>query len=307
MRVGYASVNLSIGCTSAKTFRLASYSKERLYETIGNNLLCLLNTLHYNVERGIRFFRLPSELVPFASHEVCQEPWQTDFASQFRRIGRYIRENDLRVALHPGQFTVINSPSEKIFENSLAELVYQTEMLDLMSLDSTHKIQIHVGGVYEDKIGSMLRFTRRYLMLPPEVRRRLVIENDDRLYTVRDCWEIHDAVGVPIVFDNLHHHLNNVGEPLTEAFDAAYSTWGGQDGLPMVDYSSQAEGKRLGNHADTVDLDDFFNFLVDVRRYDFDVMLEIKDKETSVLKVLEFLQHRHSTLPPERTGEGFRL
>jgi UV DNA damage endonuclease len=292
MRIGYVSVNLRLGCTSAKTFRLSSYSRERFYDTLGNNLLCLLNTLHYNVQQGIQFFRLPSELVPFASHEVCREPWQTDFASQFRYIGRYIQDNDLRVTLHPGQYTVINSPSEKVFENSRAELLYQAQMLDLMGLDSTHKIQIHVGGVYDDKVSSMLRFTRRYLMLPQEVRRRLVIENDDRLYTMRDCWEIHDAVGVPVVFDNLHHQLNNVGDTLTEAFDAAYSTWSGKDGFPMVDYSSQAAGKRAGNHAQTVDLDDFFNFLVDVRRYDFDVMLEIKDKENSVLKVLEFLQTR---------------
>lgn len=297
MRVGYASVNLSIGCTAAKTFRLASYSRERLYETLGNNLLCLLHTLHYNVQQGIRFFRLPSELVPFASHQVCREPWQTDFAPHFRKIGAYIQANDLRVALHPGQFTLINSPSEQVFENSRAELIYQIEILDLMGLDSTHKIQIHVGGVYDDKVNSMLRFTRRFLMLPAEVRRRLVIENDDRLYSVRDCYEIANAVGIPIVFDNLHHQLNNVGDSLVEAFDAAYSTWKGIDGFPMVDYSSQETGKRPGNHAQTVDLDDFFNFLVDVRRYDFDVILEIKDKENSVLKVLEFLQAREAFLP----------
>jgi UV DNA damage endonuclease len=290
MRVGYASVNRSIGCTSARTFRLASYSRERLYETIGNNLLCLLNTLHHNVQQGIRFFRLPSEIVPFASHDICQEPWQKDFARQFRKIGNYIRDHDVRVALHPGQYNVLNSPWEHIFEQSYKELCYQAELLDLMGLDSTHKIQIHVGGIYDDKAASILRFTRRYYLLSPEVRRRLVIENDDRLYTLRDCWEIYGAVGIPIVFDNLHHALNNVSDSLLEAFDAAYSTWKGIDGVPMVDYSSQAAGKRHGSHAETVDLDDFAAFMAQVRDYDFDVMLEIKDKEASVLKVMNSLK-----------------
>ena len=63
----------------------------------------------------------------------------------------YIKANNLRVSFHPDQFVVLNSPSAEIVQRSIQELVYQGSMLDLMGLDSTAKLQIHVGGLYGDR------------------------------------------------------------------------------------------------------------------------------------------------------------
>ena len=60
-------------------------------------------------------------------------------------------------------------------------------------------------------------------------------------------------------------------------------TWSGADGIPMVDYSSQKPGKRPGSHTDHIVSDDFREFLVKSLPYDLDIMLEIKDKESSAL------------------------
>ena len=49
----------------------------------------------------------------------------------------------------------------------------------------------------------------------------------------------------------------------------------------MVDYSSQQPGKRAGAHAEHIDAGDFSAFLARTKDYDFDIMLEIKDKEAS--------------------------
>ncbi|MCU0496984.1 MAG: UV DNA damage repair endonuclease UvsE [Anaerolineae bacterium] len=297
MRIGYPTVNNGLGCTSAKTFRLASFSEERFYDTLGNNLICLLNTLAYNQQHRILYFRLASEIVPFASHPVCQLPWQNRFHDQFAKIGAFARQYGMRFALHPGQYTLINSPDERVLQNTIAELIYQTELLDLMGIDATHKVQIHVGGVYNDKDASITRFIQRYRDLPAAVQRRLVIENDDRLYSVGDCVRIHEAIGIPIVFDNLHHELLNNGESLGEGFERACKTWSSTDGLPMVDYSSQAPGKRIGTHRETIDLAHFVDFLnqVDGYGYDIDIMIEIKDKEQSVLPALAYLQEQPKT------------
>jgi UV DNA damage endonuclease len=52
--------------------------------------------------------------------------------------------------MHPDQFVVLNSPNEKIVQNSINELTYHCRILDMMRLDETAKVQIHIGGVYGD-------------------------------------------------------------------------------------------------------------------------------------------------------------
>lgn len=283
MRIGYASRNLTLGCTSAKTFRLASYSAERLSETVGNNLLCLLNTLQFNLEHRLLFFRISSDIVPFASHEICDFPWQAVFAPLLRKVGSFVQQHGMRVSLHPGQYTLINALDENTFQKSVAELVYHAELLDGMGLEASHKIQIHVGGIYGDKAASLKRFIERYHTLPDIVRRRLVIEHDERLYNIDDCFEIHQHTGIPIVFDNFHHELNPAGKSVRRGFEIACETWKAQDGPPMVDYSSQDSEKRFGSHAASIDIEHFARFLDETRGYDFDVIFEIKDKESSAL------------------------
>jgi UV DNA damage endonuclease len=75
-----------------------------------------------------------------------------------------------------------------------------------------------------------------------------------------------------------------------EALMKVNSTWVEKDGIPIVDYSSQAEGKRLGTHSPAINLDDFRSFLDESRGVDFDLMFEIKDKERSALKALKILR-----------------
>lgn len=292
MRLGYVSTHLTLGCTSARTFRLASYSPERLLETVGNNLICLLNTLHVNVAEDLRLFRITSDLVPFASHPVNDVDWRGALTPWFEAVGAYAHAHDLRLPMHSGQYTLLNSPDEKTYQNSLRELAYHAQVLDAMGLDTTHKIQIHVGGVYGDQPASKARFIERYHALPAAIQRRLAIENDDRLYNLQDCLDIHAETGVPIIFDNLHHALLNSGEPLREAFAAAAATWGPDDGPPLADYSRQAEGARPGNHAATLDAEDFAAYLDALNGFDFDITFEIKDKEASALKARDVLAAR---------------
>ncbi len=287
MRIGYPCINRSIGCTASSTFRLASYTEERLKETVKGNLVCLEKILRYNRAHGLLFFRITSDLVPFASHPVCTFPWQEHFAEEFQGIGAFIRQHGFRISMHPDQFVLLNAPDEGVFQRSIADLVYQVQVLDLMGLDTMAKVQIHVGGVYGDKPLSMDRFTDKYGQLDPVIKNRLVIENDERLYTISDCLALHERTGIPVIADSFHHALHNHGERFADLLESIRVTWKAQDGIPMVDYSSQEPGKRVGAHAEQIVPEEFRQFLHETRPADFDIMLEIKDKEKSALSALD--------------------
>jgi UV DNA damage endonuclease len=297
MRVGYPCINRSIGCTPSRTFRLASYSDNRLRDIVQANLSCLEKILWYNAEHHLLFLRITSDLVPFASHPVCNFPWDEHFSSEFDRLGASIRNLGFRISMHPDQFVLLNTPDEGVFSRSVDELAYHAKLLDLMGLNLSTKIQIHVGGVYGDKMKSMDRFARQADQLDPSIRNRLVIENDERSYTIRDCLAIHEQTGIPVIMDSFHHTLLNDGTEFADLLDPVCRTWKRADGIPMVDYSSQEPGKRAGAHANHIVPADFLEFLTVTQPADFDVMLEIKDKERSALEALS-IAHGDPRLVP---------
>lgn len=287
MKIGYPCINRGIGCTSSATFRLASYTEGRLIATVKSNLDCLGRILEYNVTRQLLFFRITSDLVPFASHPVCRFDWETRFRRKFSELGLFIRENKMRISMHPDQFVLLNSPDEGITRRSMAELDYHLRVLDAMGLDETAKIQLHVGGVYGDKERAIDRFVQRYETLDKKIKNRLVVENDERLFSLKDCLEVNGRAGVPVLFDVFHHSCFNNGESVRQALELASGTWRKPDGIPLVDYSSQKKDARTGSHTQSIDLKDFEKFLKETKGVDFDIMLEIKDKEKSALRALE--------------------
>ncbi|HOT94493.1 MAG TPA: UV DNA damage repair endonuclease UvsE [Methanoregulaceae archaeon] len=287
MRIGYPCINRSIGCSAGRTFRLASYSRERLYATVAANLACLERILAFNREAGLFFFRIGSGLVPFASHPVCTDTWQEACGPALARVGRRVREEGHRISMHPDQFVVINGPDRGVLDRSVAELEYHAEVLDLMGLDRTARVQVHVGGVYGDRTASLHRFIDRAGRLPEAVRRRLVIENDDGRYSVEDCLAISAETGIPVLFDRFHHEVFGTGGPVEGVLVRVAATWEPGDGNMMVDFSTQAEGRRAGAHAPTLDPAAFARFLDESRACDPDIMLEVKDKERSALLALE--------------------
>ena len=284
MKIGYPCINRSIGCSSNKKFRLANFTEEKFNETVKNNLNCLGKIIDYNIENDMLFLRISSETIPFASHDVCTLDWKETFRIELENIGKKLRENNYRVSMHPGQFTLLNSPSEKIVVKSLAELEYHADLLDAMSLDNTAKIQIHVGGVYGDKDSAIERFISTFGIASKKITSRLAIENDDYQYSVKDCLRINKETNIPIILDNLHLECLNDGESLIEAYDMIKGTWDEEDGIPMLDYSSQQKDARIGKHTEHIDSNHFKKFIDIMHNQEFDLMFEIKDKEKSVLE-----------------------
>jgi UV DNA damage endonuclease len=298
MKIGYPCINHSIGKKTVSTFRLSSYTEERLIQSIKYNLDTLVEILKYNIVNNLMFFRISSDIIPFASHSICKFDWKEYFRSDFIKIGRLIKENKMRISMHPDQFVLINAKNQDIVNNSIKELGYHTDVLDLMRLDTSAKVQIHVGGVYGDREDSKKKFISNYKnLLSEKVKRRLVIENDDHLYNFTDCIEIHWKTDIPILFDTFHHQCFGDNLPLIHALQRAHDTWyKNRDGIIMIDYSNQEANERKGKHSNSLDMKQFKEFVLSITSLDLDIMLEVKDKEKSAKNALKIINQINSGL-----------
>lgn len=288
MRIGYVGNNATIG-RSYETFRLKSYSPERFCRAVEGNLDTLQAILAENARLGLLFYRMPSGLIPFASHPRCDEDWASRFGTSLTRIGAFARARGLRLSTHPDQFILLNSPRPDVTARSLAELDYHARLMDGLGLGADAKIQIHVGGLYGDRKAALHRFVKRFRALPQAVGRRLVVENDDRLFGLADVLRLHEETGIPALLDVFHLECLEGETRPREALARAAGTWSSRDGPPMVDYSSQAPGRPRGTHALTLDPAHFRGFLRNATGMDVDVLLEIKDKEKSALRARRML------------------
>jgi UV DNA damage endonuclease len=283
VRIGYAAINRELadaGVSSHARFILRSYSPERFRTTLAANLAGLRAILAWNVEHGLLAHRISSNLVPFGSHPVLDVDWAAEFAGE---LAAFARSHDLRLSFHPGQYTLINSPDEDVHRRSVDDLDHHCRVLEAMGLDTTHKIQIHGGGTYGDVAAAVERFAARYRALPDRIRSRLVVENEDFGITYREVVEIADRCGVPVLLDSLHLEVTDPEVRVRDALARVLPTWGPDDGVPLLDYSSQDPAKRPGAHAQSLDLAHFEAWLDEVGDTDVDVVLEIKDKEPSAV------------------------
>jgi UV DNA damage endonuclease len=194
--------------------------------------------------------------------------------------------------MHPGQYTLLSAPDPRVLKTSIRDLEYHARFLDALGLDGSHKLITHGGGLYGDPVAALQRWAAAYARLPENVRRRLVLENDERLYGAEEVVLLAERTGVPVCFDVFHHRVKvgsdaDLGVWLARAF----ATWNpAVDGPPKVHFSSQASDQRPGAHADYVDLGEFQAFLAQApRTTTFDCMLEAKAKDRAFLRLRDSL------------------
>ncbi len=288
MSIGYACLAVGVPGSEMKSLTLSKVSEMTLLDTCSTNIDHLRNLLLYTKAHDIKLFRISSDLIPFGSSEANTIPWWEVFRTGLAELGDLASEGGIRLSMHPGQYTVLNSPHKKVVTNAVADLLYHGQVLTTMGLGSEHKIVLHIGGAYGDKPGAMGRFVSTYRTLPSSVKERLVIENDDKLYTISDVLAIGEEIGCPVVFDNLHHRINPSAEALTDQqwIEMCAKTWNPKDGKQKIHYSQQDSRKKPGSHSPTIALPDFLMFYDALPDKDIDIMLEVKDKNISALKCM---------------------
>ena len=264
-------------------------------------------------ELDIRMYRMATSLAPYATHpdlpqfhgqlEQCRE--------QLAAVGARARDLDIRLSTHPGQYTVLNSEDEAVPRSAAAELEVQAELMDSMGLAAESVVVVHVGGAAGGNAAGAERFERGLELLSDAARSRLVIENDDRTYAVREVCDLAARTGVRVVWDSLHHRCNDPDRiPEDAALDMALATWPAGC-TPKIHVSSprldvEERKKKVGRrverrivlpqlraHADLVDPIAFETLARGpLAGRSCDVMIEAKAKDLAVLRLRDQLGER---------------
>ena len=297
--MGYACINMHLSQQKPKVYTGRSMIKRTFTDKgipyasqLGlDNCKDLMTIIKWNNENGFKFFRITSNLFPWCSeYKLSDMPDYKEICQILSDVGKYVDNNDMRITSHPGPFNVLTSPHPHVVDNCITDLSIHGEVFDLMGLSRTpyNKINIHIGGVYGDKVSAMERFCTNFQRLPESVKSRLTVENDDKatMYSVQDLYDgVYKVIGIPIVFDYHHHRFCTGGLSEQQALELAMSTWG--DIVPVVHYS---ESRNIEQEDDKIRPQAHSDYVYDyINTYDnrVDIMVEAKAKELAVLKYKE--------------------
>ena len=293
-RLGYACINETLKKDGISTNRsmikrtFLAKGIEYASELSLSNARSILPILQWNEQHGIKFFRLSSDMFPWASEFDCESmPDWLAISDALAEAGNFARANGHRLTMHPGPFNCLASKTEKVILNSIKDLTNHGIIMDVLGQPRTPeaKINIHVGGAYGEHDKAMERFCKNFERLPESVRTRLTVENDDRpnMYNVTMLHlGIHERIGIPIVFDSLHFQCGPEDIPKQEALNLALSTW--PDGITPVCHHSSS--KKLHEDASINSNTAHSKYIYDAFEVDteVDVMLEAKAKEAALFR-----------------------
>lgn len=259
------------------------------------NAQALLAAIDFCAGHAIGCFRVNSQIWPLKTHpEVGYDffdlPDASAIAKILSRCRVYARRHDIRLTFHPDQFVLLSSPRPDVVKKSIEELNYQAQVSDMIGADV---INIHAGGSYGDKKAALKRMAAAFKVLKPAVRKRLTLENDDRLYTPSDLLSFCQAYKVPLVYDVHHHRCLPDGWTIQKATDAVLKTWNRE---PVFHISSARQGwagLQPAWHHDYIDPKDFPR---QWRGRDVTVEVEAKAKELAVFRLDQHLQKSSMSL-----------
>jgi UV DNA damage endonuclease len=263
--------------------------RKKLADLCTANGTALMEALRFCSANGIGCFRVNSQILPLKTHpevgyDVRELPGGRQIVKQFQEFGKFAKAAGLRTTFHPDQFVVLNSPRLDVVTQSLQEIEYQAEVAQWIGADV---INIHAGGAYGDKAAALERLAKSLARLSKAARKRLTVENDDRIFTPSDLLPICQATGVPLVYDVHHHRCNPDGMSVEQATRKAMATWNRE---PLFHISSPIQGWKGPNperHHDFIDMTDFPKSLL---RKKISVEVEAKAKEVAVEKLLRELR-----------------
>lgn len=182
---------------------------------------------------------------------------------------------------------------------AIRDLEYHDELLSLLKLppqqDRDAVMILHMGGMFAENGGkpaTLDRFRKNYITLPESIKRRLVLENDDVVWSVHDLLPICEELNIPLVLDYHHHNIVFDADKIREGtFDISQPeiseritrTWTRKGIKQKMHYSEQCPGtvtpRDRRKHSPRV-------ATLPPCPPDADLMIEAKDKEQAVFELM---------------------
>ena len=297
IHLGYVSISKTLDISTSKTLTYTEFKKKQDFKKLDNiikeNLINLEKTIDYNIKNNIHFYRLTSKLIPLVTIKEIDFDYIEKYKEYYQRIANKIKKHNIRIDTHPDQFCVLNSTKKEIVDNSVEILKYHYNILK--ALDIENKIIIlHIGSSVLGKDNSIKRFINNFNKLPNYLKECIAIENDDKIYNIKDCLNLCNKLNIPMILDYHHHICNNDNLNIDEYFKEIFNTW---KTTPKIHFSSPKNKtkKEFRSHNDYIDIDDFIIFLEKIKHLniDIDIMLECKQKDEALFKLVRLLKYHN--------------
>ena len=289
-----------LGFRVATAANLATLSragaKGKLAGILLHNTRACAQAVRFCAAVGIRSFRFSSRLLPLRTHpdagyDPHALPGGKRIVRAFRDAGALAEDLGVRTLFHPEQITVLSGHDPAVVANAVGELAHQAEMADWLRSDV---LTIHAGGGYGDKPAALERFKENVRALPDDVRSRLAVENDDRVFTPADLIPVLEDLKLPLVYDAHHHRVLPDGLGEEAVTRAALASWATCENPrePVFHLSSPKDGwggPKPHRHADYIAPADWPACWDDL---EVTVEVEAKAKELAVARLARDLAGR---------------
>ena len=242
---------LNTRCTTVQWLnrQTKEVAEQRLWDIMVHNIQSYCNLIEYvgGLPDGLRMVRLGSDILPVYTQRDWCYYWQLPdvrkyCATHLAKVGDLARLLDVRLSMHPGQFTVLASDSPDIVDRSIEEFEYHTDVIRWMGYGKKFqdfKCNVHISG-RKGPAGIKDALKR----LSPEARNCITIENDENKWGLEHSLELGNDLA--LVLDIHHHWCNTRGEyiePTDDRFKRVIDSWRGV--RPTIHYSVSREDLLL--------------------------------------------------------------
>ena len=219
-------------------------AEQRLWDIMVHNIQSYYNLIEYvgGLPNVLRMVRLGSDVLPVFTEPTWCYFWKRPDVvryceEHFARVGTLARSLDVRLSMHPGQFTVLASDNDDIVERSIEEFEYHINVARWMGYGKNwqdFKCNVHISG-RRGPAGIISALQR----LSPEARNCITIENDENAWGLDASLELQKHVALVL---DIHHHWCREGEyilPTDDRFARVIDSWRGV--RPVIHYSVSRE------------------------------------------------------------------
>tara|TARA_B100001115_G_scaffold20721_1_gene14924 strand:+ start:1585 stop:2673 length:1089 start_codon:yes stop_codon:yes gene_type:complete len=231
-------------------------AEQRLWDIMEHNIKSYANLIEYvgSLPHELRMVRLGSDVLPVYTEPTWSYYWRKPDVrayceKHFAPVGERARELDVRLSMHPGQFTVLASDNPDIVERSIEEFEYHVDCIRWMGYGKSFqdfKCNVHISG-RQGPAGIKHAVNTR---LSPEARNTITIENDENRWGLDASLELVDTCACVL---DIHHHWVREAEyihPSDDRYLRLIESWRGV--RPVIHYSVSREDILIDHNPHTL-------------------------------------------------------